>query len=125
MSAHTTTKITKTTKGFIQHTVEEGGAETWRLGGRLHRIDGPARIWSDGATDWYQDGRLHRIDGPARDWPDGEWWYVNGNMVLSYEELQEVTRLPNATVVLLKLKWGPMQNGFEPQSTGQIDGNVY
>jgi hypothetical protein len=96
-----------TTKGTIKHTTENG-TETWRLNGELHRVNGPARIWSDGVADWYRDGVLHRIDGPARDWDGDNWWYVRGNPIFTYEELQEVTELSEADVLLLKLKWGPM-----------------
>ena len=33
----------------------------------------------NGHKDWYLNGKLHRIDGPAREFTDGykEWW-VNG-----------------------------------------------
>lgn len=37
--------------------------------GRLHRMDGPADIWSDNDMYWVQYGRLHRTDGPANIWP--------------------------------------------------------
>ena len=47
--------------------------------GKLHRSDGPARIWADGSKEWYINGKLHRTDGPARIWANGikEWWINN------------------------------------------------
>ena len=46
---------------------------------QLHRIDGPARIWTDGSREWYLNGKRHRDDGPAVIWSDGhEEWYVHG-----------------------------------------------
>jgi hypothetical protein len=32
---------------------------------KLHRTDGPARIWNDKETNWYYGNKVHRIDGPA------------------------------------------------------------
>ena len=52
----------------------------WRVNGRLHREDGPARIWADGGQEWWINGILHREDGPAIIYPNGnKEWYVNGN----------------------------------------------
>ena len=44
--------------------------------GQLHRIGGPAVLYSTGAKHWYQNNRLHRTDGPAIDRANGhkEWW---------------------------------------------------
>ena len=29
------------------------GIKEWRLNGKLHREDGPARVWSNGTKEWY------------------------------------------------------------------------
>ena len=62
--------------------------ETWYVGDKLHRTDGPAVVrYRRGAIEsesWYVDGKPHRIDGPAVVWyrPDGtveaESWWVGG-----------------------------------------------
>ena len=58
------------------------GTKEWRLGGRLHRADGPAIERADGKRAWYINGRRHRTDGPAVVWADGtEKWYLNGHPV--------------------------------------------
>ena len=47
--------------------------------GRLHRDDGPARIFASGREEWYRHGKLHRDDGPAASYPDGRRiWFVDG-----------------------------------------------
>lgn len=37
----------------------------WYVGGKLHRLDGPAVEPETGENQWYLDGELHRQDGPA------------------------------------------------------------
>jgi hypothetical protein len=70
--------------------------QAWCIGGRLSRLNGPARIWSDGSEEWYQDDVLHRINGPARtsQWGGHTWWY-NGELLLcnSQEEFEQLLRL--------------------------------
>lgn len=52
---------------------------------RLHRLDGPAVIYSSGLKLWYVNGKLHREDGPAIEDPDRyRVWYVNGNIHREY-----------------------------------------
>jgi hypothetical protein len=47
--------------------------------GRLHRIDGPARSWSEGSEEWYEHGKLHRCGGPAYMDANGrKVWMQNG-----------------------------------------------
>jgi hypothetical protein len=58
-------------------------AETWHdSDGDFHRLAGPAVIFQDGELRWYRHGRLHRDDGPARVWPaEGiEDWYKDGDL---------------------------------------------
>jgi hypothetical protein len=67
---------------------EEGVLEVSSIGtkrwfdkkGRLHRLDGPAFIYSDGYEEWYRHGKLHRDDGPAIIWPSENQfvWYKDG-----------------------------------------------
>ncbi len=48
---------------------------------QFHRLDGPAREWSNGSKHWYVDGKLHRLDGPAVEWSNGsKEWHVNGEL---------------------------------------------
>jgi hypothetical protein len=59
--------------------------------GNLHRVDGPAIIYSDGSHSlgcegtqsfrtqiWCQNDKKHRVDGPAIIYSDGtKHWYLN------------------------------------------------
>ena len=61
--------------------VNELGAKSWFLNGKLHRIDGPAVEDTDGTKHWYLDGKLHRVDGPAIEDADVEkQWFLNGKL---------------------------------------------
>jgi len=44
----------------------------------FHRVDGPAKEYSDGDTVWMQNSKRHRMDGPAVDWYGMKEWWVNG-----------------------------------------------
>jgi len=48
---------------------------------QLHRVAGPASIWSDGTQVWYLNGEWHRVDGPAWIYSDGtQTWYLHGRL---------------------------------------------
>jgi antitoxin component YwqK of YwqJK toxin-antitoxin module len=54
--------------------------EWFNKNGRLHREDGPARIWyyengNPKHEDYYKNGKHHRENGPA-----DTWYYENGNI---------------------------------------------
>lgn len=59
---------------------------SWRRWNLLHRVDGPADVWSTPSTScvlitqrWYRNGNLHRIDGPAETLSNGtQCWFRNG-----------------------------------------------
>jgi hypothetical protein len=58
-------------------TINSFGDKYWRNeNGELHRLDGPAIVWSGGSKFWYINGEYHRLDGPAIERVDGskEWW---------------------------------------------------
>ena len=66
------------------HVIHPNGTREW-LGTsamtrfQLHKIDAPARVWSNGSREWYAYGKLHRLDGPAIERVDGaRVWAVNG-----------------------------------------------
>ncbi len=41
------------------------GVIEWRdEEGKLHRVDGPARVFPSGREEWLRHGRLHRAEGP-------------------------------------------------------------
>ena len=47
--------------------------------GLLHRLDGPAREYSDGYKSWWVDGKRHRVDGPAVECKNGyKEWFIKG-----------------------------------------------
>ena len=58
---------------------ERGNTKYHNHLGQLHRVHGPAAIYTTGDQYWLQHGRYHRTDGPAVIWGDGsqEWW-ING-----------------------------------------------
>ena len=46
---------------------------------KLHRLDGPAVIYSSGVKKWFKEGKCHRLDGPAiTDCFGKKEWYING-----------------------------------------------
>lgn len=49
----------------------------YRLGGKFHRLDGPAIEYGHGLKMWFFQGREHREGGPAKEYSEGtkEWWY--------------------------------------------------
>lgn len=66
-------------------TVLANGKREYHLGGKLHRVDGPASIWVDSSGrsryEWHLYGELHREDGPAISSDDGtERWYKRGKL---------------------------------------------
>lgn len=57
------------------------GTDWYDSGGKLHRVDGPARIYDDGVLCWYRHGKLHRSDGPAIVRPNGSYeWRRHGKI---------------------------------------------
>ena len=57
----------------------DNGSEFWSKNGILHRLDGPAVVYSSGAKLYYINGKPHRLNGPAIILSDGsiEYW-ING-----------------------------------------------
>ncbi len=64
----------------LTQSVDEVGTIRYRNSeAELHRLHGPAVIYTDGSQRWYYNGVRHRSDGPAMTWPDGsKSWYQNG-----------------------------------------------
>jgi hypothetical protein len=56
--------------------VNEWGTESWYKDDKIHREEGPARIFNSGEKEWWMNGDCHREDGPAIIGPNGEkqWW---------------------------------------------------
>lgn len=79
--------------------IYSGGYHSWYQNGLLHRTDGPAIIWPDKDSFWYQNDKLHRIDGPAIEWTSGgKEWYLNDNQYTFREwqiEKNKLTLLNN------------------------------
>jgi hypothetical protein len=60
--------------------IRSNGTQLWYINGEPHRTDGPAIVWPDGSQSWYLHGKFHRTDGPSKIFPNGiEEWYTNGN----------------------------------------------
>lgn len=99
---------------------------------RLHREDGPARIWPNGREEWYVHGmrhreggpayieteecykswyhygKRHRIDGPAIMDVDNrfEWWLCGKRYSKVDEYLKELAKGDEEHATLMKLEWG-------------------
>ena len=57
------------------------GSKEWRLNGKLHRLDGPAREFANGTKEWWQNGKPHREDGPACEYFNGsKFWWQKGQL---------------------------------------------
>lgn len=48
------------------------------VNGLLHRVDGPAIIYTNGTQVWYHNGEIHREDGPAITWGDTKVYANHG-----------------------------------------------
>jgi hypothetical protein len=49
---------------------------------KYHRLDGPAREYSDGEKWWYKNGKFHRLDGPAIEYSTcHKSYYFNGKQI--------------------------------------------
>jgi hypothetical protein len=73
---------------------KDNGSQFWYQNNILHRVDGPAVIYSNGSHSlgcegtqslrtqiWYQDDKKHRVGGPAVIYSDGtKRWYQNGKL---------------------------------------------
>ena len=56
------------------------GITEYRVGGKLHRTNGPAVMWDDGGWEWTLYGKRHRYYGPATSWAG---WRVQPNLFLN------------------------------------------
>ena len=84
---------------------------------RLHRIGGPAVIFTDGTEEWYIHDKLHRLDGPAVTCLDGScfYWLDNKNIkntidipektkwLLLNGNLENIEAINNPTIEMQKL----------------------
>lgn len=62
--------------------------------GKLKDKSGNYKVLSaTGATRWVQDKKLHRIDGPAVVFSNGvKAWFINGNVRLKEEWFEQLTK---------------------------------
>jgi len=65
----------------MSHTISIDGTRQWKRGGLLHRLDGPAQIYSYGRHEYWVNGEMHREDGPAVTDPDGTQMWCHHNML--------------------------------------------
>ena len=56
--------------------------EQWTLDGKLHREDGPARIWFNGWEEWCQNGEWYREGGLPTVTNQFDELYRNGDNVV-------------------------------------------
>ena len=56
---------------------------------KLHKIDGPAKVWPNGDKSWWVNGKYCRLDGPgylSADNSKKEYW-IDGLNVSSIDDL--------------------------------------
>lgn len=76
-SLYSESKSLLTSKGGMVHL--DGSIEWHDPQGRLHRANGPARVFSSGKREWFRHGYLHRRGGPAVSEPEGRRaWFLEG-----------------------------------------------
>jgi hypothetical protein len=77
---YSTSRSLLTSKGG---TVQLDGSIEWHdAQGRLHRTNGPARVFSNGRREWFRHGYLHRKGGPAVIELDGRRiWFQEGEKI--------------------------------------------
>mgnify|MGYP007082186100 CR=1 FL=1 len=91
-----------------------GHREEWQVGGRYHRVDGPAVVVRNAAgvvvrEEWWVEDRYHRTDGPARvEYNDTgvvvrEHWQVEGR--LHRDDGPAYVERSDAGVVTLEQWW--------------------
>jgi hypothetical protein len=71
--------LTKTTYTY-------GTVEYINTKGEIHRIGGPALIWSDGTQEYYLEDKMHRTNGPAIVYTDGSSEYWVGGVKYTEDE---------------------------------------
>jgi len=77
---------------FEGATFHDNGDITWELDGKLHRLGGPAQIFSNGARVYKRHGIPHRIDGPAYIAANGsEEYWIDGRH-LSKQQFDNLTK---------------------------------
>ena len=63
--------------------INDEGTKMWYKGDKLHREDGPAKVYLNGYMYWYFEDELHNLNGPAIICPDGHIeWYVHGRRII-------------------------------------------
>ncbi len=63
------------------------GLAVWFFKGKIHRENGPAKIYPHGSKFWYINNKLHRTDGPAIEFWNGEVEYWIDGKRVSKEDL--------------------------------------
>ena len=70
------------------------GSRAWFQNGQTHRLAGPAIERADGYRAWYQNGQRHRIVGPAVVYADGRCsWYIDGKELTQAKWQQAVASM--------------------------------
>jgi hypothetical protein len=77
----------------MKYVNEDGETFYYNKKGNIHRTSGPAII-SLIYKAWLIDGKLHREDGPAKVWVDGtREYYLNNELLPEKEYLTRVSKL--------------------------------
>ena len=76
--------------------VYSNGGREWYQNGQRHRMDGPAVERVDGSRAWFRNGQRHRIDGPSIEYSDGyRAWHINGYGLTEAEWQRAVASMEN------------------------------
>jgi len=98
---------------MITYYTKEGKSTSIYIGdvpfGKLHRLDGPALMFSNGRKEWWINSKQHRLDGPAITDSNGykEWWIndkeLNNNEVESWIKNNDINLKIKAHQVLFMM----------------------
>ena len=82
--------------------------------GRVHREDGPAKIWPDGTMEWWFNGEIHNEDGPSaiheyiQTTPLKYTWHIHG-VGYTFDDWCKKLDKTDEEIILLKLKYGDLE----------------
>ena len=95
--------------------IDDFGNKYWfNKSDQYHNEYGPAIIWKNGDTEWRINSKLHRLDGPAKVFVNekhlNEWWindYRLTNTITKWAEENDIDldNLTREDKALIKLVW--------------------
>lgn len=75
---------------YRDYVVHPDGYQAWYVGGKRHRLGGPAVIYPNGTQEYWVEDKRHRENGPAVIYPDGSHEYWVDGVYLKISSLTEL-----------------------------------